>query len=415
MTAFDIVIGPIGTLVTCQNEGPRKGDELRDLPIIVNGAVGIKNGKIEFVGKYEEIAECEAENRIDASNKMVLPGFVDCHTHIPFLGDRSNEMIMRFEGKTYMEIAKSGGGILSTMKCVRFSSEENLFDGAKKAAIRLLENGTTTFEGKSGYGLDFENEIKQLNVLKKLSTETSQKVVSTCLSAHFLPPEYKDKREKYVELIVDKILPFVSQNNLAEFADVFCEEGAFTIEESREILLKAKALNLKTRIHADEIENYGGATLAAEIGCVSADHLLMADEEAMDLLAAKGVIAVLLPATAFFLRKPFANARKFIEKGCVIALASDLNPGSSYTYSMLQVLTVAVFGMGLFPEEAIWASTLNAAHALAVEKEAGSIEIGKRADITIWELSHPIYLFYPFGEKSLHGVISNGKVVYKKE
>ena len=273
-------------------------------------------------------------------------------------------------------------------------------------------NGTTTFEGKSGYGLDFENEIKQLNVLKRLKYDGLQKVISTCLSAHFLPPEYKEKREKYVQLIIEKILPFVSQNKLADFVDVFCENGAFTIDETREILLKAKELNLKTRVHADEIENYGGAKLAVEIGCISADHLLMVDDEAIELLAEKGVVSVLLPATAFFLRKPYARARKFIEKGCVIAVASDLNPGSSYTYSMQQVLTLAVFGMGLFPEEAIWASTLNAAYALSCQNEVGSIEVGKRADMTIWNLNHPLYIFYPFGEKCLSGVISNGNIVY---
>ncbi|MCX7830165.1 MAG: imidazolonepropionase [Acidobacteria bacterium] len=410
---YDTIVGPIGTLVTCQNKGPRKGEELRDLPVTVNGAVGIKDGKIAFVGNYEEIKSCDSNEKIDASKNMVMPGFVDCHTHIPFLGDRSNEMIMRFEGKTYMEIAKSGGGILSTMKCVRFSSEENLYESALKSSRRLLENGTTTFEGKSGYGLDFENEIKQLKVLKKLGSEGSQKVVSTCLSAHFLPPEYKEKREKFIELITEKIIPFVSENKLADFVDVFCENGAFTVEETREILLKAKNLSLKTRVHADEIENFGGAKLAAEIGCVSADHLLMADDDSINLLAEKGVIAVLLPATAFFLRKPFARARKFIEKGCVVAVASDLNPGSSYTYSMFQVLTISVFGMHLFPEEAIWASTLNAAYALSVQDEVGSIEVGKRADLTIWDVSHPIYLFYPFGEKSLRKVIAKGKIVYE--
>lgn len=409
---YDIVVGPIGTLITCKNEGPRKGEELRDLPVIINGAVGIKDGKIAFVGKYEEIEKCDAGEKIDASNQMVLPGFVDCHTHIPFLGDRSNEMIMRFEGKTYMEIARSGGGILNTMKFVRYSNEESLFENARRSAKRILVNGTTTFEGKSGYGLDFDNEIKQLNVLKRLSSEVPQKIVSTCLSAHFLPPEYEGKREKYIELVVEKILPFVAQNCLATFVDVFCENGAFTVEESRKILLRAKDLNFKTRIHADEIENYGGAKLAAEIGCISADHLLMADDESIELLSQNGVIPVLLPATAFFLKKPFARARKFIEKGCAIAVASDLNPGSSYTYSMFQVLTLAVFGMGLFPEEAIWATTLNAAYALSAGEEVGSIEVGKRADMTIWDVNHPIYLFYPFGDNCLSGVISKGKIIF---
>jgi imidazolonepropionase len=411
MQEYDLLIAPIGSLVTCESDQARNGEFLRELPIMTNGAIGIKDGKISFVGKYDELDNFTAKEIINAENKMVTPGLIDCHTHIPFAGDRSNEMIMKFEGEGYMEIGKSGGGILSTMKNVRVASFESLLSSAKKAQEKLLQNGVTSFEGKSGYGLDFENEVKQLKVLRELNP--SQKIVSTCLSAHFLPPEFRNKRENYIELITNKILPFVKENNLADFADVFCEDGAFTIEESREILLKAKDLGLLTRIHADEIECYGGGKLAAEIGCKSADHLLMADDETIDSLKEKDVVAVLLPATAFFLRKPYAKVRKFIEKGCVVAVASDLNPGSSYTYSMMMVLNIAVFGMGMFPEEAIWASTLNSAYALGIEKEVGSIEVGKRGDISIWDVCDPIHLFYPFGENPLCCVVIDGKVVLR--
>lgn len=409
---YDLLIAPIGTLITLETNEPRKGYSLRELPIIINGAVGIKDGKIAFVGKYKDLDKNKAKETIDASDCMVMPGFVDCHTHIPFVGERVNEMVMRFEGKSYMEIAKSGGGILSTMKQVRVAPYEALLQNGRKAKERILKSGVTSFEGKSGYGLDFDNEIKQLKVLRNI--DDSQKIVSTCLSAHFLPPEFQGKREKYVELITEKILPFVKENNLADFVDVFCENGAFNVEESKEILLKGKDLGFKLRIHADEIENSGGGKLASEIGCRCADHLLKADDETIDNLSSKNVVAVLLPATAFFLRKPYAPARKFIEKDCIIAIASDLNPGSSYTYSMLSVLTIAVFGMGLFPEEAIWAATYNAAYALAVEDEVGSIEVGKRGDITILSISDPLKIFYPFGEDPIKFVIVNGKVVYRK-
>jgi imidazolonepropionase len=414
MNDLDLIVGPIGTLVTCACRHPRRGEELRELPVIASGAIGVSEGKIAFVGKYDDIKDARSRERIDASNQTVLPGFVDSHTHIPFLGDRSHELIMRFEGKSYMEIGRSGGGILNTMRNVRVAPFEDLLQNARRCARKILKHGVTAFEGKSGYGLDFDNEIKQLKVLKELGAEAPQKVIATCLSAHFVPPEFKTKREKYVELITDEILPVVAREELAVFVDVFCEKGAFTLEETRTILEKAKLLGLKTKIHADEIETYGGAQLAAELSCHSAEHLLKADDEGIEMMAKENVVATLLPATAFFLRKPFAPARKFIEKGCTVAVASDLNPGSSYTFNMLEVLTLGVFGMGLFPEEAIWASTLNGAYALGLENEAGSIETGKRADFNIFDVQDPIHLFYPFGENPLRTVVASGTAAWRK-
>jgi len=414
MNDFDLLVGPIGALVTCASAGPRRGAELRELPVTANGAVGIKDGRVAFTGSYEEVRDARAAERLDASSQTVLPGFVDAHTHVPFLGDRSHELIMRFEGRSYMEIGQSGGGILSTMRNVRVAREEDLLRAGKKCSERMLRHGVTSFEGKSGYGLDLDNELKQLRVLRDMGKEGPQKVVPTCLSAHFVPPEFKAKRERYVALITDEILPAAAGENLACFADVFCENGAFTVEESREILTRAAELGLKTKIHADEIEDCGGALLAAELSCHSAEHLLKAGDEGIEMMAKKNVVATLLPGTAFFLRKPFAPARKFIEKGCTVAVASDLNPGSSFTFNMLEVLTLAVFGMGLFPEEAIWAATLNAAYALDIQGEAGSLEPGKRADLTLWDAPDPLHLFYPFGEDTARAVVASGKVAWRK-
>ncbi len=414
MKSFDLLVGPIGALAQCSSGTPRRGAEMRELPLIAGGAVGITEGRIAFAGRWEEVADAEAEERIDASSQTVLPGFVDAHTHIPFVGDRSHELIMRFEGKSYMEIGRSGGGILSTMRNVRVTSENDLLKSARKCAGRILRHGVTSFEGKSGYGLDLDNELKQLRVLSALGEGGPQKVVPTCLSAHFVPPEYKTKREKYIELITGEVLPAVAREGLATFVDVFCEDGAFSVDESREILCRGRDLGLKMKIHADEIENCGGALLAAELSCHSAEHLLKAGDDGIEMMARKNVVATLLPATAFFLRKPFAPARKFIEKGCTVAVASDLNPGSSFTFNMYEVLTLAVFGMGLFPEEAVWAATLNAAYALGLEKECGSIETEKRADLTIWDIPDPLHLFYPFGEDSLRSVISSGTVAWRR-
>ena len=414
MKNFDLLVGPVGALATCSSGSPRRGGEMRELPLIAGGAVGINDGKISFAGKWEDVSDAQAKERIDASSQTVLPGFVDAHTHIPFIGDRSHELIMRFEGKTYMEIGQAGGGILSTMRNVRVTSEDDLLKSARKSAARVLRHGVTTFEGKSGYGLDLDNELKQLRVLRALGEEGPQNVVPTCMSAHFVPPEFKSKREKFIELITGEILPAAARDGLAAFVDVFCEKGAFTIDESREILSRGKDLGLKTKIHADEIEDCGGALLAAELSCHSAEHLLRAGDEGIEMMAERNVVATLLPATAFFLRKPFAPARKFIEKGCTVAVASDLNPGSSFTFNMLEVLTLAVFGMGLFPEEAIWAATLNAAYALGLEKECGSVEVGKHADLTVWDIPDPLHLFYPFGEDPLRTVICSGTVAWSR-
>lgn len=413
MPDFDLLVGPIGCLVPCHQNGPRTGASMKQLPLINDGAVGAKDGVISFVGPWSEVKGASSSRRIDATGRTVLPGFVDSHTHIPFLGDRASELVRRLSGATYMDIGKAGGGILSTMRAVRAASQDELLDSGRVHARRLLGHGVTTFEAKSGYGLDLENELKQLRAIKALANEGPQRIAATCLSAHFVPPEFNESPENYVGLICGEILPAVAKEKLARFCDVFCEEGAFTPEQSRRILLRGKDLGLLPRIHADEIEDTGGASLAAEVGAVSADHLLAASAGGIKKMAAAGVCATLLPATAFYLRKPYAPARAFIEAGCPVAVASDCNPGSSYTANAIMVLTLAVFGMGLMPEEALWAMTLNAAYALRMDKELGSLAFGKTADICIWDVPSYLHLFYPFAENPLMAAVINGKVAYE--
>lgn len=409
---FDLLVGPIGCLATCDAPAPRVGAALRELPTLNDAAVGAKDGVITFVGTWAEVSGSSASTRLDASGQTVLPGLVDPHTHLPFLGDRSGELVMRLQGKTYMEIGRAGGGILSTMRGVRAAGREELLASARGVAHRFLSHGVTTIEAKSGYGLDEAAEIKQLEVLSALAAEGPLRVVPTFLGAHFVPPEFKGNPDGYVDLLCDRILPEVAARGLARFCDVFCEDGAFTVEQSRRILLKGKELGLLPRIHADEIVDTGGAALAAEVGAVSADHLMAASPAGIEAMAKAGVCATLLPGTSFYLRKGYAPARAFVEAGCPVALSTDCNPGSSYTTNLLHVATLGVFGLGLMPEEALWAVTLNAAYALREHGTVGSIAVGKRADLSVWGAPSHLHLFYPYAENPLRTVIAGGRQVF---
>ncbi len=409
---FDLLVGPIGCLVTCDAPAPRVGAALRELPTLNDAAVGVKKDVITFVGAWSEVAGSSAATRLDACGQTVLPGLVDPHTHVPFLGDRSGELVMRLQGKTYMEIGRAGGGILSTMRGVRAASHEELLGAARGVARRFLSHGVTTIEAKSGYGLDEAAELKQLGVLRDLAAEGPLHVVPTFLGAHFVPPEFKENPDAYVDLLCDRILPEVAARGLARFCDVFCEDGAFTVEQSRRILLKGKELGLLPRIHADEIVDTGGAALAAEVGAVSADHLMAASPAGIEAMAKAGVCATLLPGTSFYLRKGYAPARAFVEAGCPVALSTDCNPGSSYTTNLLHVATLGVFGLGLMPEEALWAVTLNAAYALREHGAVGSIALGKRADLSVWGVPSYLHLFYPYAENPLRTVVAGGRQVF---
>ena len=407
---FDLLVGPIGCLVPCHAEGPRLGPALMDLPAIPDGAVGVRGGRVAYVGPWDDVCDHPAFERLEAPGQTVLPGFVDPHTHVPFLGDRSGEVVLRLSGKSYMEIGRAGGGILSTMRAVREATPERLLASARHTARAFLAHGVTTFEAKSGYGLETEAELKQLRVLRALGAEGPQTVVPTFLGAHFVPPEFRHDPDAYVERLCEQMLPAVASEGLARFCDVFCEEGAFTVGQSRQILLRAKELGLIPRLHADEIEDTGGAALAAEVGAASADHLMAASPEGIAAMAKAGVVATLLPGTSFYLRKEYAPARRFVDAGCAVALSTDCNPGSSLTTNLLGVATLAVFGMGLMPQEALWAVTLNAAYALREEGSLGSLAPGKRADLCVWDVPSPLHLFYPYGENPVQAVVCGGRV-----
>lgn len=387
---------------------PRAGGELRELSIIACGAMLIRDGRITQTGKREEVeplitADCEI---VDAGERIVLPGFVDAHTHPVFAGNRADEFEMRASGATYQQIALAGGGIRSTVRKTRQASEDELVESGKRYAKWFLRCGTTTIEAKSGYGLTTEDELKMLRAIRRLNEETSLSYVPTFLGAHVVPDEFKGNSAGYIDLIVEEMLPRVAEKKLAEFCDVFCEEGAFTVEESRKVLSVAKTLGLKLRVHADQLSLSGGSGLAAELGAVTADHLEHADQSAIRILQSANVQPILLPASVLMIgSQRFANARAMIDAGLAVVVATDFNPGSSPVPSMLLALTLASTHMKMTPAEAISAATVNAAYSLGRGSQIGSLETGKRADFVIHDcsdyrelayfagLEHPIAVF----------------------
>lgn len=392
---------------------------MKELHIIKNGSVWLENGEIKAVGKDEELIQqfqgrLEEATIINSEGKIVLPGLVDPHTHLVYAGSRENEFMMRLNGSSYMEIMNAGGGIYATTLATREASFEQLYNESKKRLDTFLLHGVTTVEAKSGYGLTVESEIKQLEVAKKLNQTHSIDLVSTFMGAHAIPAEYKKNPDQFVDLIMKEMIPKVAEGKLAEFNDVFCENGVFTPEQSRKILLAGIQYGLIPKIHADEMETYGGAELAAEIGSISADHLLKASEEGLKKMAEKGVIGVLLPGTAFFLIEKYANGRKMIELGVPIALATDCNPGSSPTVSMPFIMNLGCLQMGMTPEEVITAATINAAHAIGRGHEIGSIEVCKKADLLILNVSNYMQLQYYYGINHIDTVIKNGNIVVKE-
>ncbi|AGT31680.1 imidazolonepropionase [Geobacillus genomosp. 3] len=398
---------------------PLVKEKMSDLAIMENGSVWIEHGTIAAVGPDDELARqfadrlAEAEV-IDAKGKTVTPGLVDPHTHLVYAGSREHEWTMRLGGATYMEIMNAGGGIHATTNATRQASEEALYDESKRRLDQFLLHGVTTVEAKSGYGLSLEHELKQLETAKQLDDTHPVDVVSTFLGAHAVPPEWKHTPDEYVRLIIDEMIPEVSRRGLAEFNDVFCERGVFTPNEARRILEAGKAYGLTPKIHADEIEPYGGAELAAEVGAISADHLLRASDEGIRRMAERGVIGVLLPGTAFFLMTQAADARRLIDAGVPVALATDCNPGSSPTVSLPLVMSLACLHMGMTPAEAIAAATINAAHAIGRAHLVGSLEPGKKADLVIFQVPNYVQVMYYYGINHIETVIKNGKVVVKE-
>ncbi len=379
------------------------------------GALYCEDGIIKYIGSEQSVLNAisnrDIESEIDCNGACLIPGFVDPHTHICFTKSRENEFNLRMNGTEYIDILKQGGGILSTVKDVRNATESELFDETERRVLLAQRFGTTTIEIKSGYGLNIETELKMLRVIDCISKDAGIDVVATFLGAHAIPDEFSKSTDNYTEFVIEEMIPAISKQGVARFCDVFCEKGAFSLNQSRLILLAAKDAGMKLKIHADEVNNLGGAGLAAELGAVSADHLLTASEENLSSMSKKRVVAVLLPSTAFSLRKPFADARKMIELNLSIAIATDCNPGSSYTESMPFIFSLAVACMKLSPLEALVASTLNAAYAISLEKMVGSLDIGKYADFTILDGETPSILAYHMGVSPVKKVYKRGELV----
>ena len=377
---------------------------------ILGGAVAVKDGVVIETGTTEELLRIYPGCReiIDAGNQLVMPGFVDCHTHLVFAGERSGEMEMRLRGASYLEILKSGGGIHSTVRATRAASAEELFDAGMERLDRMARNGTTTVEIKSGYGLDEETELKMLEVVQKLSAEHAVDVAATYLGAHTIPSE--TDRNGYIRWLAGSSLETFS--GYAEFFDVFCEEGAFSLEETEFLLETAAKARFKLKVHAGQFNDLGAAGLAASMGAVSADHLENISDDDLDLMAKAGTVAVLLPGVPFFLQSPvYPDAQRFIERGIPVALATDFNPGSCPSYSMQMMMTLGVFFCGLTTAEALKAATLNAARAINRESETGSLEPGKKADIIILDVRLPGELPYYFGTNLVTKTIKDGVVI----
>lgn len=413
----DLIIKNTSEVVTCSGFKAKKGREMADLSIIENGVIVVKDGLIEAVGKPEILKNCNEDNFrvIDAQKRSVLPGFVDPHTHFVFGGYRPDEYDMRLRGKSYMEIMEKGGGIVNTVEATRKASKEDLIESGMKRLDSMLSFGVTTVEGKSGYGLDLETEVKQLEVMAELNKIHPVDIAPTFLGAHALPKEYNGRKDEYVDFVINEVLPVVSEKKLAEFCDVFCEEGVFSVAQSRKLLKKAKEYGLRPKLHADEIVQLGGAELAAELDAVSADHLLQASDTGIKEMAKNGVVATLLPGTAFSLKENYARARYMIDNGLAVALATDMNPGSCFTESIPLIFSLATLYMGITTEEAITALTINAAAATGREKTAGSIDSGKKADIQIIEFPSYKYIPYHIGVSTTDTVIKDGAVVFTKE
>lgn len=415
---MDLIIKNIGKLVTMEGSFlPKTGKEMNELTILENAYIAVVEGKIFKVGTGEDYKALVGENTIidDASGMLVTPGLVDSHTHLVHGGSRENEFSKKLNGVPYIQILQEGGGILSTVNSTKKATFDELYKKAKKSLDRMLEFGVTTVEEKSGYGLELETEVKQLQVAHKLDKDHPVDLVHTFLGAHAVPVEYKSNSDAYIKLLVEEIMPKVKELDLAEFCDVFCEEGVFSVEESDYILSKAKEMGYKLKIHADEIVPIGGAELAAKLGCISADHLMAASEQGLKDMAEKGVIANILPGTSFNLNKPSADGRKMIDLNVPISLSSDYNPGSCPSENLQLVMQLGCLNLKMTPNEVLTAVTINAAHCVDRATEIGSIEVGKKADIAVFDAPNVEYLMYHFGINHIDRVYKEGRLVVKNK
>ncbi len=396
---------------------PRIGVEMRDLGIVENGALLIRDGRIEAVGVRDDIERrlTAVDNVLDAGGRVAVPGFVDAHTHPVFAGTRCAEFELRSQGATYEEIAAAGGGILETVRQTRRASEDQLFEAALRHQQWFLRNGTTTVEAKSGYGLTVDDELKILRVIRRLNAHGPIRWVPTFLGAHALPEEFRKNRRAYLELVCEVMLPAVAAGGLARYCDAFCEPSAFSTEETRAVLARAAALGLGLRMHADQLTCSGAAELAASLGAATADHLEQTSDAGIAQLRAAGVQPVLLPASVYGLgRTRYPRARDMIEAGLAIVLATDFNPGSSPTPSIPMVLSLACTQMRLTPAEAITAATINAAWSVGLGHETGSLESGKRADLLLADCADYREIPYFFGVEHAWAVLAGGEVAFRR-
>jgi imidazolonepropionase len=411
-----LLIRNIGQLVTMEGPVPRIGDKMKNLNIIEEAAIAAAGEEILALGKSDEtmgkVNLAEGCTVIDAKKGVVTPGLVDPHTHPVFSMTRQNEFEMRLMGKSYQEIAKAGGGIRASVRDLRETSIQVLIEKTTRHLDTMLQYGTTTAEVKSGYGLSTEAEIKSLEIIRKIQETHSLDLIPTFLGAHEVPDEYRDKRERYIELLINEMIPKVASEKLAEFCDIFCEEGVFDIKESRRIMAEAIKHGLKLKFHADELASTGGAELAAELGAVSADHLGFISDSGIKAMAKAGTVGVLLPGTTFSLGLDhYAPARKMIEGGMIVALSTDCNPGSSFTESLQIIITLACLNYKLTPAEALSAVTVNAACAVGREGQLGQLRSGRIADMVLWNMNDYRELPYHYGVNLVAKVIKRGKVV----
>lgn len=409
----NLIIKSAAQVVTCSGFSGKRGRAMSELQVIENGTVVVTDGIISHVLKQGDPIPVD-ESRyevISAEGKALLPGFVDPHTHFVFGGYREEEFSWRMRGDSYMEIMNRGGGIVNTTRATRAASEEELVALGKQRLDAMLELGITTVEGKSGYGLDRETELKQLRVMRQLNREHPVEVVPTFMGAHATPAEWKGREDDFINFNIREMFPLVAREKLAVCADIFCEKDVFTLEQSRRYLQAAREHGFLLKIHADEIVSFGGAELAGELHCLSADHLLQASDKGIRAMADAGVVATLLPLTAFSLREPYARGREMIDRDCIVALATDLNPGSSFSASVPLLFALACIYMKLSPEEAVTAFTINAAAALHRADRIGSIDVGKQADMVL--LQFPSYKFLPYhvGMNIVERVIKKGKII----
>lgn len=399
------LIQNIGLLATPEGFCARRGPAQGQLRLLNNAWVLAEDGIITAVGQGEP--PCGAEQIIDAEGRLATPGLADAHTHLIFGGWRQDELADKLHGVPYLDILARGGGILSTVRATRAATEGELLEKGRRALLEMQRFGVTACEAKSGYGLETETELRQLRVIRQLGQECAMDLAPTLLGAHALPPEYQNDREGYLRLLCEEMIPRAAAEGLARFCDVFCEEGVFTAEESRRILLAGKAHGLLPKLHADEIHPIGGSQLAGELGAVSAEHLIVCPEDGMDSMARSGVIACLLPCTSLYLGARFAPARRLVEKGVAIAIATDFNPGSCPCLNLQLAMSLGCLHYRLTPEEVLTAVTLNGAAAMGLAGRLGSVEPGKQCDLALWDAPDLNYLCYRMGSNLCTSVIKN--------